>query len=55
MLKFIYLSVKWIIMQKVCAVKLLAVSLIQCYHILPTVEYLNLLKDSLKGFLYKLY
>ena len=41
-LKGSYLSVKWIIMQKVGAVKLLAVSLIQCYHILPAIEYLNL-------------
>ena len=40
-------------MQKVCAVKLLAVSLIQCYLILPTIEDLNLLKDSLKGFCIK--
>ena len=40
-----YLSVKGIIMQKVRAVKLLAVSLIQCYHIFPSIEYLNLSTD----------
>ena len=43
-----YLSVKWIIMQKVRAVKLLAVSLIQCYHIFPSFEYLNLSTSNLQ-------
>ena len=41
-------------MQKVCAVKLLAVSLIQCYYIFLTIEYLYLyLRRVNKKILYK--
>ena len=38
----IYLSVKWVIMKKIYAMKFLSMSLIHSYHIFPSFEYINL-------------
>ena len=41
-LTYNYLSVKWVIMKKIYAMKFLSMSLIHSYHIFPSFEYLNL-------------